>query len=218
MLGDACGKGARPASLAALTRWTVRASSVHQFKPSNILCDANAALLADNEAGLDGHFCTAVLSRLELDTCGAWLTLASAGHPLPIVVRRSGKVEARGQAALPLGMFDDIEPIDERVGLGPGDPLVLFTDGIIEARDWTGSTFGEDRLMATLHELGGRSVGVAGGIVEAARRFSAGERFGDDVAVVVVRVPDDAGADPIARVSAATGLSVDGAPVPRLPA
>jgi sigma-B regulation protein RsbU (phosphoserine phosphatase) len=217
VLGDACGKGARPASLAALVRWTIRASSVRLFKPSEILREVNAALLANNEAGLDGHFCSAVFSRLELDTCGAWLTLATAGHPLPVLVRRSGEVEFRGGTGLPLGMFEVIEPVDERVGLGPGDALVLYTDGITEARDDQGRTFGEQRLAAALQELSGLPVeAIADGVVESARRFS-GERFGDDVAIVVVRVPDDAGAEPLARVSAATGLPVDRLELPGYP-
>jgi sigma-B regulation protein RsbU (phosphoserine phosphatase) len=209
VLGDACGKGARPASLAALARWTIRASSVYQFNPSDVLPDVNAVLLADNEAGHDDQFCTAVFSRLELDTCGAWLTVASAGHPLPVLVRRAGRVEVRGCATLPLGMFDTIAPIDERVGLGPGDALVLYTDGITEARDDTGETFGEARLTQTLQGLTGEPAPVmADGIISAARRFSGG-RLVDDVAIVVVRVPDDADQQPLARVSAATGLSPD---------
>jgi sigma-B regulation protein RsbU (phosphoserine phosphatase) len=209
VLGDACGKGARPASLAALARWTIRASSVYQFNPSDVLPDVNAVLLADNEAGHDDQFCTAVFSRLELDTCGAWLTVASAGHPLPVLVRRAGRVEVRGCATLPLGMFETIAPIDERVGLGPGDALVLYTDGITEARDETGETFGEARLTQTLQGLTGEPAPVmADGIISAARRFSGG-RLVDDVAIVVVRVPDDADQQPVARVSAATGLSPD---------
>ncbi len=217
VLGDACGKGARPASLAALVRWTVRASSVRLFKPSEILREVNAALLANNEAGLDGHFCSAVFARLELDTCGAWLTLATAGHPLPVLVRRNDTVEFRGRTGLPLGMFDAIEPVDERVGLGPGDALVLYTDGITEARDEAGRTFGEQRLAAALQEVTGASAeAIADGIVESARRFS-GERFTDDVAVVVVRVPDDAGVEPLARVSAATGLPIDQLQLPGYP-
>ena len=209
VLGDACGKGARPASLAALARWTIRASSVYQFNPSDVLPDVNAVLLADNEAGRDDQFCTAVFSRLELDTCGAWLTLASAGHPLPVLVRRAGRVEVRGHATLPLGMFDTIAPVDERVGLGPGDALVLYTDGITEARGETGETFGEARLTQTLQGLTGEPANVmADGIIAAARRFSGG-RLADDVAIVVVRVPDDADQQPVARLSAATGLSPD---------
>ena len=209
VLGDTCGKGARPASLAALARWTIRASSVYQFNPSDVLPDVNAVLLADNEAGHDDQFCTAVFSRLQLDTCGAWLTVASAGHPLPVLVRRAGRVEVRGSATLPLGMFDTIAPIDERVGLGPGDALVLYTDGITEARDETGETFGEARLTETLQGLTGEPAAImADGIISAARRFSGG-RLVDDVAIVVVRVPDDADQQPVARVSAATGLPPD---------
>jgi sigma-B regulation protein RsbU (phosphoserine phosphatase) len=216
VLGDACGKGARPASLAALVRWTIRASSVRQFNPSDILREVNASLLANNEAGLDGHFCSAVFSRLELDTCGAWLTLAVAGHPLPVLVRRGGKVEPRGRTALPWGMFEVVDPVDERVGLGPGDALVLYSDGITEARN-EGETFGESRLFATLRGLTGQRAGeIADGVVESARRF-AGGCFGDDVAVVVIRVPDDAGAEPLARVSAATGLPVDQLKLPGYP-
>ncbi|MDQ6617379.1 MAG: SpoIIE family protein phosphatase [Actinomycetota bacterium] len=209
VLGDACGKGARPASLAALARWTIRASSVHHFNPSDVLCDVNAAILSDNDAILDGHFCSAVFSRLELDTCGAWLTLATAGHPLPVLVRRSRQVEFRGRTALPLGMFDAIEPVDVRVGLGPGDALVFYTDGITEARSGSGETFGEDRLIGALLEFTGMSADeIADGIIESARRF-AGDSFGDDVAILVVRVPDDAGDEPLSRVSEATGLPVE---------
>ncbi len=217
VMGDACGKGARPASLAALARWTMRASSVHLFNPRDVLRDVNAALRADDASGHDGHFCTAVFSRLELDTCGAWMTIASAGHPLPVLMRRSGLVEFRGESALPLGMFDVIDPVDERVGLGPGDAMVLYTDGITEARDHRGEMFGEDRLIRALQGLTDRSAnGISDGIVQAAHRFS-GDRFGDDVAVVVVRVPADAGTEPLARVSAATGRPVDQLKLPVYP-
>ncbi len=209
VLGDACGKGARPASLAALARWTFRASSVHQFRPSAVLRDVNAALLVDDEAGLDGHFCSAVFSRLELDTCGAWLTLSSAGHPVPVLVRRSRRVERRGHTTVPLGMFEVIEPVDERVGLGPGDALVFYTDGITEARNHAGEPFGESGLIGTLLELSGRSAeAIADGIIAAAGSF-AGDGFDDDVAILVLRVPDDAGREPLARVSAATGVPAD---------
>ena len=217
VLGDACGKGARPASLAALARWTVRASAVHQFNPSDVLRDVNTVLVADNEAGHDDHYCSAVLGRLQLDTCGAWLTVANAGHPLPVLVRRSGCVELRGRPALPVGLFDAIDPVDDRVGLGPGDALVFYTDGITEARDASGDVFGEERLVEALVGLTGRPAArIADGIIDAARRFS-GARLRDDVAVVVVRVPDDAADEPLARVSAATGLPPERLELPGYP-
>ncbi|MDP9072651.1 MAG: SpoIIE family protein phosphatase [Actinomycetota bacterium] len=217
VLGDACGKGARPASLAALARWTIRASSVHQFKPSEVLPDVNAVLLADNDDGHDDHFCSAVFLRLELDTCGAWLTVASAGHPLPVLVRRAGRVEIRGEPGLPLGMFESIAPVDERVGLGPGDALVLYTDGITEARNRAGETFGERRLLQTLRGLtGAPAERLADGIIGAALDFS-GDRLADDVAIVVVRVPEDAAAQPLARVALATGVPMDQLKLPGYP-
>ena len=82
VLGDACGKGARPASLAALTRWTIRGSSVRQFKPSDVLGDVNAALLSDDDADVDGHFCSAVFSR------------SGAGHVWRLVHRRQRRSPA----------------------------------------------------------------------------------------------------------------------------
>ena len=204
VLGDVCGKGARAAALTALARWTVRASAVHSFLPSAVLRDLNAALLADGDD--DDHFCTVAFARIELDTCGAWVTLASSGHPLPVLVRSSGLVERRGLASLPLGMFPTVEPVDDRVGLGPGDALVFFTDGITEARSATGELYGEERLLEELSGcIASTADATASRVVAAARAFAA-DGLSDDVAVLVVRVPEDARTDPVGRVAQATGV------------
>lgn len=205
VLGDACGRGAGPASLAATARWCVRAASVREFSPAAVLADVNAVLL--EESGGDEKFCTAVFARLELDICGAWITLANAGHPLPVMVRASDKMTARGTPAWPLGLFDGLEATDERVGLGPGDFLVLYTDGITEARSRDGSFFGEEGLIATLQAcVGAPSAGfVADALMDAADDFAAGG-FADDAAVLVLRVPEDARDDPLGRVVEATGV------------
>jgi sigma-B regulation protein RsbU (phosphoserine phosphatase) len=215
VLGDVGGTGARAAALTALARWTVRASAVRHFQPVDVLRDLNAALLADGDA--DDHFCSVVFARLELDTCGAWLTLASSGHPLPVLVRASGLVERRGTSSLPLGMFDDIDPVGDRVGLGPGDALVFYTDGITEARGADGDLFGETRLLAELARCAGLSAEeTVTHVVDAAHAF-AGGRIGDDVAVLVVRVPEDAGADPLGRVVSATGVAAVDLKLPGYP-
>lgn len=212
VLGDACGRGAGAASLAATTRWCIRAASVREFSPAAVLADVDAVLLEDG-AGLledgagDDRFCTALFARLELDTCGAWVTVANAGHPLPVLVRASDKMARRGSPAWPLGLFEGFEATDERVGLGPGDFLVLYTDGITEARSGSGSFFGDDGLTETLRRCVGApsAAAVADAVMDAAGRFAA-EGFGDDAAVLVVRVPDEAGTDPMARVVEAIGV------------
>jgi len=215
VLGDVCGKGARAASLTALARWTVRAAAVRTFSPRGVLADVNDVLLADGDA--DDHYCTMVVGRIELDTCGAWVTFASGGHPLPVLVRASGVVEPRGTSSLPLGMFPDAEGTDDRVGLGPGDALVFYTDGITEARDAGGALFGEAGLLASLRDCVGLDAqGTVDRVVAAARSYAAGG-LTDDAAVLVVRVPLEARSDPMRRLEEATGVPADRLALPGYP-
>jgi sigma-B regulation protein RsbU (phosphoserine phosphatase) len=204
VLGDVCGKGARTAALAASARWTVRASAGHRTSPGAVLTDLNDAVLADGHE--DTHYLTAVFAQLELDTCGAWLTFATGGHPLPMLIRRSGVVEARGEPSLPIGMFADIDPPEHRVGLGPGDAFLFYTDGVIEARNAAGQLFGDERLLEVLKQCPGSPArDIADKIFDAVHAFGNGQSV-DDVAVVVVKVPDDADTDPLQRVVTATGV------------
>jgi sigma-B regulation protein RsbU (phosphoserine phosphatase) len=213
VLGDVCGKGAPAAALAASARWTVRASATHHVEPARVLQDLNSAVQdsaadasTDGTESTDSHYLTAVFARLELDTCGAWLTFAVAGHPAPILVRRSGKVEQRGEPVPPVGLFPDIAPVEDRVGLGPGDSLVFYTDGVTEARDSGGELYGDARLVQLLADHPGcPAEELAELVVSAARTFAAGDLH-DDLAVVIIRVPDDAREEPVQRVVDATGV------------
>jgi Stage II sporulation protein E (SpoIIE)/PAS fold len=208
VLGDVCGKGARAAALTALTRYTLRAATYHHFLPSAVLEEVNGAIVADSHPDVDDRFCTIVFARLQLDTCGAWVTVSAAGHPRPIVIRRAGWIDVRGQIGTPLGLFADPVLGDDRVGLGPGDALVFCTDGVTEARDRSGEMFGDEALFDALLDGAGKSAEtVAQRIVDDARDFAAGGKLGDDIAVLVVRVPDEAEDDPIGRLSSATGLA-----------
>ena len=210
VLGDVCGKGARAAALTALTRYTLRAATFHHFLPSAVLEEVNGAIVADSHPEADDRFCTLVFARLQLDTCGAWVTVSAAGHPRPIVIRRAGWIDVRGQIGTPLGLFDAPVLGDDRVGLGPGDALVFCTDGVTEARDAAGEMFGDEALPAALLDCAGKPADtVAQRIVGDARAFAAGGKLDDDIAVLVVRVPDEAKDDPIGRLSAATGLPPD---------
>lgn len=207
VVGDACGKGPKAAGVAALARWSVRAAAVHHFQPTDVLADLNTVLWTEGGAE-DDRFCTVVFARLELDACGAWVTLASGGHPLPVLVRAAGLVEERGRPGLPVGMFETTSTIDDRVGLGPGDALVFFTDGITESRGDSGEIYGEQRVQEVLAAAIGKGAeDLASALVADARAFSSAQR--DDVAVVAVRVPDDLGEDPLQRVLDATGLDPD---------
>jgi GAF domain-containing protein len=206
-IGDVCGKGAEAAALTTLVRYTLRAAAVHNRGPADVLVEVNQAVLAE---GPGERFCSAVFGRLELDRCGAWVTMCSAGHPRPIVVRRAGWVDVRAQPGMLLGLFPEavLGLEEDTVGLGPGDAIVFCTDGITEARSPAGEMFGDDRLLSVL--LAGAVAGdtasaLADRMLDAVHGFASGN-VTDDVAVLVVRVPPDALNDPDTRLRQATGL------------
>jgi serine/threonine protein phosphatase PrpC len=93
----------------------------------------------------DMRFVTAVLGELNLDT--GMLRYINAGHPPPLLLRRGKAVRALGAGRrLPLG-FDDSAIIIGEEQLEPEDRLLLYTDGVVEARDGKGNLFGVDRLV-----------------------------------------------------------------------
>lgn len=214
-IGDVCGRGGPAAALAALSRHSVRAAAVHHALPTVVLGEVNEALLSEPELG--ERFTSVVFARLELDLCGAWVTLCSAGHPRPIVVRTAGWVDLRGQPGTLLGLFPDPTLGNDRVGLGPGDSLVFCTDGITEARR-PGSTeeFGDEELARVLLDTAGRSADeIAGAVMDAVLAYA--DDVNDDMAVLVVTVPPDAKDDPEGRIERATGVPFDEAVIPRYP-
>jgi sigma-B regulation protein RsbU (phosphoserine phosphatase) len=103
---------------------------------------ADAALVAYMP---EARFATAILGQLNLDT--GLLRYLNAGHPPPLLLRRGRVIRGLGGGRrLPLGLDDPQIKIAEEV-LEPGDRLLLYTDGVTEARDHNGQLFGEERLI-----------------------------------------------------------------------
>jgi hypothetical protein len=111
------------------------------------------------EQDKEGRFVTAVLARLDLSTGD--LTWVSYGHPAPVVIRQNRSVtELECAAGTPLGTGLGIEPEVCAAQLEPGDRLVLYSDGIVEARDPRKREFGLDRFIDFIirHEADGLPV------------------------------------------------------------
>jgi PAS domain S-box-containing protein len=186
VIGDVCGTGPAAVAVTAAARHALHGLAVHETRPAATLRGLNAALLQD--AADRRPFLTAVNLRIEPRPDAVGVTVACAGHPLPMRVRVDGSVDAIGVPGTLLGVFDEVEITDVAVELDDGESLVLYTDGLTEARGDDGSLFGEERLAAVLSEAAGCT---ADEIVERVRAAVSAFRRpggGDDVALLVIRV------------------------------
>ena len=184
VLGDVCGKGAAAAVVTALVRYTVRAGALHLSSPGALLTGVHGALLSC----YPDTYCTALFLLLDRVPGGCRLTMATGGHPLPLCRRADGSIETLGRPGSFLGMEETVEVSESAAILGPGDIVVLYTDGVTEARQGD-SFFGEEGMAEVLGasaELTAQA--VADAIVAAALAFQDGLAR-DDIAVVVVKVP-----------------------------
>jgi PAS domain S-box-containing protein len=183
VIGDVCGKGAEAAAITALARYTLRASVLHTRDPAQVLAELNEALLRQ---GLDYRFCTALYASVTPAPDGCEVVVAAGGHPLPLVVRAGGAVEQAGAPGTLLGIVRDPMFSEQRVKLGSGDALVLYTDGVVEASP-TDDALAPERLAALLQSLHGRDAGAIAAAVERTALAVQDGRLRDDVAVVVLR-------------------------------
>jgi serine phosphatase RsbU (regulator of sigma subunit) len=132
-------------------------------------------------------FCTIAYARFQAAGNGARLTIACGGHPLLFLVKADGTVTTFGQPGTLLGAFAEPKLLEESIDLHPGDAVVLYTDGVTEARNGTG-VLGESGLRAALvRSAAGTADEIADAIQEAALDFQHGDAR-DDIAIVVVKM------------------------------
>ncbi len=189
LIADVCGTGAEAAAVTAMTRHTARAAA-SAGDPAEVLRAVNAALLQEETTG-PLRFVTACCLVLEPTGNGSVRAqLSVAGHPLPLVRTPEGWMEV-GSPGRPLGVDADARFDPVPVQLAPGSALVLYTDGVTEARDRTGAQFGEQGLVAVLGRAGPDGaedlVQTVAAAVEEWRRDSPHEA--DDLAVLALTVP-----------------------------
>lgn len=195
-VGDVCGHGVDAAKTTALARYTLRAEAMQEREPSLVLERLNAALLAQRG---DGRFVTTVFVRFHHAGERVVGQLCTAGHPPAMVRRASGDVEPLGVAGTLLGIQEDVTLYDVTFDLGPGDLLLLYTDGATEARSPRCGVepvprpeFGEEGLVQTLAACGGRTAEEVVGCLASAILEHTGGSSDDDVALLALRVPASA--------------------------
>lgn len=185
VVGDVCGRGPDAAALTGLVRHTLRTAVVREQLPSRVLRQTNQAMLQQID---DARFCTAAYLRVELTEPRSGrvrVAASSAGHPRPVLVRADGRAEVLDCAGTLLGVVPDPALIDVHAELDPGDAVVLYTDGVTEARRGN-ELFGEARLVEALSSLAGRPAEeMASGLEAVVAEFR--RSASDDTAILVVQ-------------------------------
>ena len=191
-IGDVCGKGPEAAAITGVVRHAIRAAAIGERSPAAILRNVHAVLMAEQptNAELEPRFCTAVLAVVEPETDnGRPVVVACAGHPLPLLRRVDGVVEAVGAPGSALGLPDVGDAVDRAISLEAGDTLVFFTDGITERHD-ADRYFGVEGVATALAHAGMAASSVIGVIDHAAQSFVPDDPHDDMAALVLVRPAD----------------------------
>jgi serine phosphatase RsbU (regulator of sigma subunit) len=185
VVGDVSGKGAEAAAVTALARYTLRAGALETTPPSDALRRLNTAMLDDDTS----QFATVALAYFaKARSDGLDVRLSLAGHPAPAIVRRDGEVEMAGRYGMMVGLREDPVLHDVELRIGPGDVLLLYTDGVSEAGP-RGQPLGEQGIAAVLRDLAGQPPqAIVDGVERAAVAAQPGEPR-DDIALVAIAMP-----------------------------
>jgi len=183
VVGDVSGKGAPAALYGAMASGTLRSLAPLKLPPPDMMKHLNVMFL---ERKIEGHFITLTYAIWEPRTKS--LTLANAGMPLPILLRR-GQCRAIRVEGVPLGLLEHTEYQPVTVSLETGDLLAFFSDGITEANDPQQEEFGSRRLENILRQNTHRPPQeIVNRVFEELRAFEAGRPQRDDQTLVVLKV------------------------------
>jgi sigma-B regulation protein RsbU (phosphoserine phosphatase) len=188
VVGDVCGKGSFAARRTALARYALRAVARRATRPSLLLADLNQVLL--DWPTDDPRFMTAIYAAVRPVRGGARVRISSAGHPLALVRTASGHVQELGRPGTLLGVLDHPELHDSQRLLQPGDSLILYSDGVTEARSGLDrDLFGDERLRQLVARPGDLTAAAMAEAIQLAIGTFSGGLLSDDTVVLVVKVP-----------------------------
>lgn len=186
VIGDVMGKGIRAGLLMSNLQGAMRILSTQFASPAPLLERLNTWMCRNIPVT---KFISLVLLELSpADGKEARLTYTNAGHPPPIIVRRTGKIERFEVTGGILGVHEEFIYEERDVTLMPGDLLLLYTDGIVESENPHGDHFEEDRLIRFMRQHRTESPGtIIDSLLQDVLDFSGNSQPMDDMTVILLR-------------------------------
>lgn len=179
LLGDVAGKGVAAAMLMSHLSAMLRTLITIDLPLSQLMERASRVFC---ESTLPAHYATLVCGRA---SSSGEVEICNAGHPPPLLLRRSGieRVDATG---LPIGMFCSGRFSSRLVRLAPGEALLLYTDGLVEAENSAGVEYGIERLCTLAASMNGRPQAIVDACVRDLASFRGARGLADDLTVLAV--------------------------------
>ena len=186
MIADVSGHNVGAALIMAESRTFIKSRAHTLGNASSVMCELNEFFYQDlTRAEL---FIT--MFYLKYNAATRELSYASAGHNQPLIFRAGQtsceRLDAEG---LIFGIKTNVDFEEKKTVLNPGDILLLYTDGIVEAEATNGLFFGMERLCALIQDYRDQpSAEIIDNVLRQVRLFTGQEHFTDDVSLVVMRV------------------------------
>jgi sigma-B regulation protein RsbU (phosphoserine phosphatase) len=188
-LGDVAGKGAGAATVTSLIRYTLRAAAIYDPDPLRALTTLNTALLQQYDLN-DGRFCTVIFGVLVADADGFTVTLASGGHPAALLLSADGTAGYRSTPnGMLVGVIDDPTFTAITFRLEAGDTLVLYTDGLTEARTVGQHRYDDDDSLVRFVTDLAPTTAITATTALSTLLDGFGDGLDDDTAILALSVP-----------------------------
>ena len=179
-IGDVSGKGIPAALQMAVVRTIFRIEARRRILPAETLTRINQSL--QTEMQTQGMV---TLLYAFVDPAAGVMHFSNAGHNYPVLL--NGRAEELKLTGLPLGIDGDVEYAEHSVPLAPGNSVVFYTDGVVEAINPQGELFGFDRLLGMLETMRELPPGdIIRRVIQSVQGFAAGEPQSDDITIVVL--------------------------------
>jgi len=181
---DVAGKGVPAALLASMVQASIRTQADDGKPVREVMSRLNRLVF---EATPEDRFATCFLARL--DGAGLTVSFSNAGHNYPIVLPAAGGCRYLEEGGIPLGITSDAAYPQSETSLAPGDAILLYTDGITDARNRGGEDYGEDRLLLLMERLSREMTAdeIVRTVADEVSRFTAGADQADDITLVALK-------------------------------